>query len=136
MKIYFAGPIHGGRDDKEIYFEIINHVKKFGQVLNEHVGDKKLTDAGENLPSEQIYERDMRWIKEADVFIAEASTPSVGVGYEIAVAESLGKKILCLFKQKEGGKKLSCMIGENKNLVVKKYTNLEEVLQHVEDFFN
>jgi len=136
MKIYFAGSIHGGMDDKEIYFKIINHVKKFGQVLNEHIGDQKLTDAGESLPSEHIYERDMRWIKEADVFVAETSTPSLGVGYEIAVAELLGKKILCLFKQKEGGKKLSCMIGGNKSLVVKEYTNLEEALQHVEDFFN
>jgi len=135
MKIYFAGSIHGGRDDKEIYFKIINHVKKFGHVLNEHVGDQKLTDLGEAIEHEQVYERNMQWIREADVFIAEVSTPSIGVGYEIAIAEQMGKKILCLFRQQEG-KKLSCMIAGNKILTVKEYTNLEEALQHVEDFFN
>jgi len=135
MKIYFAGSIRGGRDNKEIYLKIINHLKKFGQVITENIGDQTLTNSGKNIKSEQIYERDMNWIREADIFIAEVSTPSLGVGYEISIAEKLGKKILCLFRQQEG-KKLSAMVGGNKNLVVKEYNNLEQALQHVEDFFN
>ncbi|MEI7962017.1 MAG: nucleoside 2-deoxyribosyltransferase [archaeon] len=43
-----------------------------------------------------IFDRDVAWIKEADLVVAEVSMPSVGVGYEIGFAESLGKKIICL----------------------------------------
>ena len=38
MKIYFAGSIRGGRHDIEIYKQIIEHLKKHGKVLTEHVG--------------------------------------------------------------------------------------------------
>ncbi len=43
MKIYFAGSICGGRDDKELYLEIIKKLTSFGTVLAEHVGDKNLS---------------------------------------------------------------------------------------------
>jgi len=47
----------------------------------------------------------MQWIKEADVFVAEASTPSLGVGYEIAVAELLGRGF-SVFSNRKKGKKI------------------------------
>ena len=46
MKIYFAGSIRGGRDDKELYLEIINLLGKYGKVLTEHIGDKNLSTIG------------------------------------------------------------------------------------------
>ena len=48
MKIYFAGSIRGGRDDADRYYDIINHLKKYGDVLTEHVGNDALTCSGEN----------------------------------------------------------------------------------------
>lgn len=135
MKIYFAGSIRGGRTDKEVYSEIITYLKRYGQVLTEHVGDQKLTNLGEEgITGEEICKRDIQWIEEADVFIAEISTPSLGVGYEIAKAEELGKRILCLCRKPENGKKISAMIKGNKNLILKEYTNLKEVFQHIDDF--
>ena len=60
MKIYFAGSIRGGRGDKELYYEFINHLTKYGQVLTEHIGDKNLTECGESvLSDENIYNRDI-----------------------------------------------------------------------------
>ena len=44
MKIYFAGSIRGGRNDVDLYLQIIEHLKQYGEVLTEHVGNKKLTD--------------------------------------------------------------------------------------------
>ncbi len=43
MKIYFAGSIRGGRDDAEIYSGIIELLKRYGDVLTEHVGDRTLS---------------------------------------------------------------------------------------------
>jgi len=63
MKIYFAGSIRGGRDDKEIYLQIINHLGKYGKVLTEHVGDKNLSILGEDGKTEDyIFNRDIACI--------------------------------------------------------------------------
>lgn len=55
MKIYFAGSIRGGREDKEIYLQIVALLRKFGAVLSEHVGDQSLTSLGDNSLSEKKY---------------------------------------------------------------------------------
>jgi 2'-deoxynucleoside 5'-phosphate N-hydrolase len=130
MKVYFAGSITGGRDDQEIYFKIINFLKEKGYaVLTEHIGDKNLSSSGEtNFSSEEIFKKDLEWIKIADILIAEVTQVSLGVGYEIGFAESIGKKIICLYR--EGSeKKLSCMISGNKNVKVIRYKEVNDVLE-------
>jgi len=135
MKIYFAGSIRGGRDDKKLYFQLIQHLSKYGQVLTEHVGDEKLTDSGEDGPSDEwIYNRDTSWVKESDVLVAEVSTPSLGVGYEIGKAESMNKKILCLYRNQQN-KKLSAMINGNPNVKIARYETLEDAVKHIDNFF-
>jgi nucleoside 2-deoxyribosyltransferase len=136
MKIYFAGSIRGGREDKDLYLQLIHHLSQYGQVLTEHIGDVDLTEFGENdQPDGLIYKRDMSWLKEADVIVAEVSTPSLGVGYEIGKAEDMGKKILCLYKKQEN-KRLSAMINGNKNLKIIIYETFEEAIKNIDDFFN
>lgn len=46
LRIYFCGSIRGGRGDAGIYSRIIGHLKRFGQVLTEHVGRPELSDKG------------------------------------------------------------------------------------------
>ena len=53
--------------------------------------------------SREIFERDLRWIEEVaranGVLIAEVSTPSTGVGYEIATARyRYGIPVICLYR--------------------------------------
>jgi 2'-deoxynucleoside 5'-phosphate N-hydrolase len=135
MKIYFAGSIRGGRDDKALYLRLINHLKSHGQVLTEHVGDPRLSHLGEDGPTDQwIYDRDMAWIRDADAVVAEVSTPSLGVGYEIAVAETLGKPILCLWRN-DPSKRLSAMISGNRKSKTCLYNTVEEADQIVDQFF-
>lgn len=134
MKIYFAGSIRGGRDDKERYHEIINMLAKYGKVLTEHVGEKTLSALGESGPTDtRIYDRDMAWLHEADAVVAEVTTPSLGVGYEIGKME--GKKpIVCLYREQDG-KRMSAMIGGNKYLKCMKYKNITEVQKILDEFF-
>ena len=47
MKIYFAGSIRGGREDQRLYLQIINYLKKYNEVLTEHIGDESINDLGE-----------------------------------------------------------------------------------------
>ena len=134
MKIYFAGSIRGGRDDAELYEQVISQLQQYGQVLTEHIGDMQLSIAGEAKDAEYIFTRDVAWVKEADVIVAEVSTPSLGVGYEIGLAESVGKKILCLYRPQEG-KKLSAMVAGNTAVSVSEYSTIEDVRAHLEAFF-
>ena len=135
MKIYFAGSIRGAKADSESYSKIINHLKEYGQVLTEHVGSDAINESErKNLTEEEIYNRDLNWLKESDVLIADISAPSLGVGYEISKAEELGKKILCIFKKSQEGKGISAMIKGNKKLLLKEYSEINEALKYIDDF--
>jgi len=134
MKIYFAGSIRGGRDDRQIYMDIISHLQNYGQVLTEHIGSASLTSMGEGgITDEYIYERDMEWVKEADIVVAEVTQTSLGVGYEIGWAD--GKKpIVCLYREQEG-KRLSAMLTGNKNLTVFNYVDLDDAKKVLDEYF-
>ena len=43
MKIYFAGSIRGGREDAQLYENIIAYLGEKGLVLTEHVGNTDLS---------------------------------------------------------------------------------------------
>ncbi len=58
----------------------------------------------------EVYERDVAWIRACQALVAEVSTPSHGVGYEIAFSLELGKPVLCLFQE---GRPVSKMITGN-----------------------
>ncbi|MGI5826622.1 MAG: nucleoside 2-deoxyribosyltransferase [Patescibacteria group bacterium] len=133
MKIYFAGSIRGGRDDKDLYFAIIKLLQNYGQVLTEHVGDMKLSVMGENKAEVDIFKRDLNWVKEADVIVAEVTTPSLGVGYELGKAEEFGKKVLCLYRPQDD-RSLSAMISGNKNFIIKEYTDLMQAEKILKGF--
>lgn len=128
LQIYFAGAIRGGREDAQLYAGLIDFVGRFGKVLTTHVGDETLLLEEKTLTELEIFERDMNWLHAADCFIAEVSTPSLGVGYEIALAQALGKKILCLFRP-ESGRSLSAMIAGNPYLHVENYSHSHEAEQ-------
>jgi nucleoside 2-deoxyribosyltransferase len=135
MKIYFAGSIRGGREDAGIYFQIIEYLKNFGDVLTEHIGDKTLSAMGDDGPTDQfIHDRDMEWLLSADVVVAEVTTMSLGVGYEIGRAVENNIPVLCLYRP-EPGKKLSAMISGNKQIAVENYQTIQEAGTILENYF-
>ncbi len=137
MKIYFAGSIRGGRDDKDLYNNMIEYLQTKGTVLTEHIGKKDLSAAGEkNLSDTEIHDRDMDWIIESDVIFAEVTTPSLGVGYEIGRAYEMKKDIICLYRVKDDDKRLSAMINGNQDLENKIYRNFEDFKQIADNFFD
>ena len=127
MNIYFAGSIRGGREDAALYARIIEHLKRFGTVFTEHIGDSTLTELGdEGFTDRQIHDRDMDWLLAADVVVAEVTTVSLGVGYEIGRAVAAGKRVICLYRRHEG-KRLSAMIAGCSGLLVIPYDHEAEL---------
>ena len=134
MKIYFAGSIRGGREDAELYMQIIEYQKIFCEVLTEHVGDPSLTSLGDDGPTDRfIHDRDLEWLQASDVLVAEVTTVSMGVGYEIGRAVEAGKPVLCLFRP-SGGKNLSAMIAGSPQLKLVEYQNLSQVKTAIDQF--
>jgi 2'-deoxynucleoside 5'-phosphate N-hydrolase len=136
LKIYFAGAIRSGRDDAHIYAEMISFLKGFGEVLTEHVGDQDLTEAGDDGPDDRfIYDRDMAWLNQSDIVIAEVSNPSHGVGYELGMAVSLGKPILCLYRSNTR-QRLSAMISGSPDMQVIEYSGIKDAEESIRVFIN
>ena len=134
MKIYFAGSIRGGRDDAAIYHEMIQYLQSFGTVLTEHVGDAALTEQGDDGPDDlSIHDRDMAWLKESDLAVAEATVPSLGVGYELGWATALHKPVLCLYRPATG-KKLSAMIAGSAAIVAAPYSDMNQAKKIIRQF--
>jgi nucleoside 2-deoxyribosyltransferase len=131
LKIYFAGSIRGGRGDADLYAELIRYLERYGRVLTEHVGDAALLADERTLTEAAIFDRDMEWLRAADFVLAEVSTPSLGVGFEIGLAQTLGKEIFCLYRECEG-RRLSAMIAGNPALTVCPYLDLEDAKRVVD----
>ncbi len=133
LAIYFAGAIRGGRDDAVWYGKMITFLGQYGDVLTEHVGNELLLADEKALSEQEIFIRDMAWLVEANVMIAEVTTPSLGVGYELGVAQTLGKRVLCLFRS-DSGRNLSAMVAGNNLFEVEYYTSFAEACDRVKDF--
>ncbi|MFH0728421.1 MAG: nucleoside 2-deoxyribosyltransferase [Pseudomonadota bacterium] len=126
MKIYFAGSIRGGRGDVAVYEAMIAYLRAFGEVLTEHVGNRELTEKGDDGPDDRyIHDRDMRWLAACDLVVAEVSVPSLGVGYELGWASALGKPVLCLYRPAPE-RSLSAMIGGGPGIETAAYSSIEE----------
>jgi len=133
--IYFAGAIRGGRTDAALYLEIVGLLREYGNVLTEHVGDAALTDAGEGGRDDRwIYERDLAWLKSSHYLVAEVTTPSLGVGYEIGRATEWGTPVLCLFRP-ASGRALSAMIAGSDGVKVSEYSDAAELREVFDEFF-
>ncbi|HMG74480.1 MAG TPA: nucleoside 2-deoxyribosyltransferase [Pyrinomonadaceae bacterium] len=134
MKIYFAGEIRGGREDSALYLELVELLRPYGTVLTEHIADEQLTSLGESMDDRAIHDRDLAWLKEADCLVAEVTTPSLGVGFEIGKATEWGLWVLCLFRPNTG-RTLSALIGGSDRLTVREYQDACQVKKIFDEFF-
>jgi nucleoside 2-deoxyribosyltransferase len=81
----------------------------------------------------EIYTRDIEWIESCHAMVAEVSTPSHGVGFEISYALSRNKPVLCLHRD---GIRVSKMItgNNNPNISVQAYLQKDEIVPRIQEF--
>ena len=125
-KIYFAGSIRGGRVDAELYRHMIDYMSQAHTVLTEHVGSNKLclNEQGRDRDA-RIYEQDAAWLRECDVLVAECTCPSLGVGYELAYAESHNKPVHIFYNPSKC--QLSAMLTGNAYFNIYPYDKEEDI---------
>jgi 2'-deoxynucleoside 5'-phosphate N-hydrolase len=134
MRIYFCGSILGGRSEASTYGHIIGRLQAAGHLVpTAHVADPDVLEAEQNFTPGQVFERDMTWLNQAQAMIAEVSTPSLGVGYEIACGLQRGIQVLCLYRE---GLQVSKMITGNgaHNLHISTYRDLISLDLNIDEF--
>jgi hypothetical protein len=131
---YFCGSIRGGLDDVKIYREIIQVIKEYGPCFTEHVGEEEYLKK-ESCSDQEIYKKDMDWLRSSRAVIADVSTPSIGVGYELGIAESLNLPTLILYRT-DSKKRISAMISGNNYFTVVHYSSVKEALDSTRKFLN
>ena len=82
-----------------------------------------------------MYTRDIEWIDNCQALIAEVSTPSHGVGFEISYALSKNKRVLCLHRK---GVRISKMLTGNNHpgIRIHAYQDEEDIVAIIRDFTN
>lgn len=111
MKVYFACAIVGGRQDEAVYQQIVDALLADGYEVPTalNAGPGWQTMEGSPDPNE-VYRRDTAWIDESAALVAEVSTPSHGVGYEVSYALERKKPVLCIYRR---GVRVSKMLTGN-----------------------
>ena len=134
MKIYFSSSIAGGRKYLDIYKKIVNYLKKKGhEVLTEHIIFDNVFDFEHQFSPRETYERDIQFLSECNLVIAEVSNPSLGVGYEICYALERKIPTLCIYQKNIS---VSRMITGNtsQNFMLAEYYDEEILFQKIDEF--
>ena len=113
---------------------IVHLLEKMGhEVLTRHLVDDDAWEADRRISAPEVYQRDMAWLGQCDIFIAEVSGSSFGLGFEAGyVLGSTQKRVILLYRR-DLEEKLSLLIRENShaNCTLMPYTNAEEVDQFI-----
>lgn len=83
MRIYLGVTVAGDRSTVEIARSMVACLEGLGhEVLTRHLVSEDARAADRLLGPQAVYQRDMAWLRQCDLFIAEASGSSFGVGFE------------------------------------------------------
>lgn len=134
MNIYFACSITGGRKEEKVYQLIVNTLISDGHVVpTAHLSQPDVLLLEDIVEPEDVYTRDIEWIDNCQALIAEVSTPSHGVGFEISYALSIEKPVLCLHRQ---GVRISKMLSGNSHprIQIRAYQDEGDIVSIIRDF--
>jgi hypothetical protein len=136
MNIYFACSITGGREDEPTYQQIVAALQADGhEVPTALLAGSDVIELEVIIDPVSVYTRDTGWIEGCDLLVAEVSTPSHGVGYEIGYALGLGKAVMCLHRE---GVAVSKMITGNRDpkLTVLSYADEDEAVRLLQAYLD
>ena len=116
MKIYI-GHSNDFNFKEELYMPIMNSkLNEENQFIFLHISDKTFNSK--------------EFIEKSDLFIAEVSRPSLGLGIEIGRAEMKNKKILCIYNEKF--KEPSSL--KYVNVDILEYRDTEDMICKIEEY--
>ena len=140
MNIYLACTVRGDRGAVSAARSLAGELVSMGHVvLTSHLLDDEVETAESSLSERDVFERDMRWLADADLLVAEASGSSYGVGFEVGYvlgrSDATDQRVLLLYNR-ERRPLVSRLISGNvhPNCTTYAYESAEDLLRFVHSF--
>lgn len=130
MKIYFGFTVAGKRSSLEAAKRIVGVLQSMGhEVLTSHLIREDAWEADRSVAPQEIFARDMKWLEQCDLFVAEVSGSSFGLGFETGYLLGATKKRTILLYQREAEPGISLLITGNThpNCVLVPYSQLDQL---------
>ncbi len=112
---------------QQLDFSLLDYLVKYAQTqgYNPFVPGK-MDDA----PSKVIFDRDLNWLKQSSIIIADVNEPSHGVGMELMYAYEHEIPVICLLDEKNVP--LSRMVEGGPHTLILKYKTKEDLIEKIE----
>lgn len=130
MKIYFGFTVAGDRSSIDIARKVVHLLEEMGhEVLTRHLVSDNAWEADRSISPQDVYRRDMAWLQHCDLFIAEVSGSSFGLGFETGYLLGATNKTVILLYRRDVEQKVSLLITGNMhaNCILVPYAAVEEV---------
>src|SRR5262245_35272132 len=114
MKIYLGFTVAGNRSALAAARTILGALRSLGHdVLTSHLLDDNAWEADRRKPPQEIFARDMDWLVACDIFVAEVSGSSFGLGFETGYILGSSAKKTVLFYERAAESRISLLITGN-----------------------
>ncbi|MGB7848949.1 MAG: nucleoside 2-deoxyribosyltransferase [Candidatus Acidiferrum sp.] len=130
MKIYFGFTVAGSRSSLDAAKRIVGALETMGhEVLTSHLVREDAWEADRSVAPQEIFARDMKWLDQCDLFVAEVSGSSFGLGFETGYLLGATTKRTILLYQREAERGISLLITGNThpNCILIPYSRLDEL---------
>jgi nucleoside 2-deoxyribosyltransferase len=130
MKIYFGFTVAGDRSSVTIARRLVELLETMGhEVLTRHLVSDTAAQMDRSITPQAVFERDMNWLRQCDIFIAEVSGSSFGLGYEAGYLLGSSEKKAVLFYRRDSEPRISLLITGNThpNCRLAPYSEPEEI---------
>lgn len=130
MRIYFGFTVAGNRSSLEAAKRIVGVLQSMGhEVLTSHLVREDAWEADRSVAPQEIFARDMKWLDRCDLFVAEVSGSSFGLGFETGYLLGATTKRTILLYQREAEPGISLLITGNThpNCYLIPYSYLDEL---------
>ena len=139
MKMYFGFTVAGDRSSLDAARRIVELLEDMGhEVLTRHLVREDAWEADRRIVPQEVYLRDMNWLEQCDLLMAEVSGSSFGLGFEIGYLLGATEKKVVLFYRRDAENKISLIITgmTHPNCTVVAYSRVEEVEAWIKNNFS
>ena len=114
MKIYFGFTVAGDRSSIDTARKVVHQLEEMGhEVLTRHLVSDKAWEADRSISPQEVFRRDMAWLEQCELFIAEVSGSSFGLGFETGYLLGATDKKVVLLYRREVEQNVSLLISGN-----------------------
>src|SRR5260370_9704854 len=114
MKIYFGFTVAGDRSSLDTARTVVGWLERMGhEVLTRHLVSDNAWEADRAISAQEVYSRDMGWLEQCDLFVAEVSGSSFGLGFETGYVLGSTNKNVVLLLRTDPGKRTSLSLPGN-----------------------